>query len=109
MLGRRDGVAERRVHHHDSAARGGWNIHIVNADPGPPDDLEARCHSDDLWCDLGGRANGQPVIVRNRCQQRILVLAEVWFVVNVYAAITEDLHGGFGQLVGNEYTRFHLN
>ena len=54
--------------------------------------------------DLGGGADGQPVIVADDGEQLLLVLAEIGQVVDIDAADLEDLDGGFGQLVGNENT-----
>ena len=102
-----DGVAEGRVHHHDAALRGGGNIDVVDADAGAADDLQLRRRGDDLRRHLAGGADGEAVILRDGGKQRILVLAEVGEVVDVHPAVAEDLHGGFGKLVGNENAGSH--
>ena len=52
--------------------------------------------------DLGGRADGEAVIVADDLGELVLVLAEVGLEVDLDAAILEDLHGGGRQRVGNE-------
>jgi hypothetical protein len=37
MFRRRDGVAVRRVHHHDAARGGGFDVDVVDADAGAAD------------------------------------------------------------------------
>ncbi len=63
---------------------------------------------DDLRRDLGGGADGEAVIVGDGGKQRILVLAEIGLVVDLDAAVAEDLDGGFGELVGNENAGSHV-
>ena len=107
MLGSGDGVAIGRVHDHDAAACGGGDIDIVDADTGAADDLELGSGFDELGRDLGRRADGEPVIGGDDGEERILVLAEIGLIVDIDAAVAEDLHGGFGKLVGDEYTGCH--
>ena len=40
QFGRGNGVAARRVHHHDAPLRGGIDIHVVHADAGAADDAQ---------------------------------------------------------------------
>ena len=100
-----DGVAEGRVHDHDAALAGSGNIDVVDADAGTADHLQLGGGGDDLRRHLGGGADGEAVILRDGLKKGILVLAEVGQIIDVDAAILEDLHGGFGELVGNEYAR----
>jgi hypothetical protein len=65
--------------------------------------------ADELGRDLGGGADGKPVIGRNGREQRVLVAAEIGLVVDLDATVAEDLDGGFGELVGDEYTGCHAN
>src|SRR5690606_31254880 len=87
MLGGGDGVAEGRVHHDDAAARGGGDVDIVDADAGAADHLEVGGGSDQLLRDLGGRADGEAVILADDFEELFLVLAEVGQVVDLDAAI----------------------
>jgi hypothetical protein len=94
MLGRGDRIAERRVHDDDTAARGGRNVDIVDADAGAADDLEIGRGGDQLFGDLGGGADGEAVIMADDFEQLVLVLAELRLEVDFDAAILEDLDGG---------------
>src|SRR3546814_7042045 len=75
MFGRRDRVAERRVHDDDAAARSGRDIDIVDADAGAADDLEAGCRSDQLFRRLGRGTDGETVVIAD-------ALAELFFVLD---------------------------
>ncbi len=107
VFGRGDRVAERRVHDDDAAARGGRNIDIVDADAGAADDLEVGRSGDQLLGRLGGRADGEAVIIADDFGELVLVLAELRLEIDFDAAITEDLDGGFRQFVGYENARCH--
>jgi hypothetical protein len=87
------------------APRGGRNIDIVDADAGAADDLEVGRCSDQLFRDLGGRADGEAVILADDFGELVLVLAELGQVVDLDAAILENLDGGGGEFVGNENAR----
>jgi hypothetical protein len=102
VLGRGDGVAERRVHHDDAAGRGRRQVDIVDADAGPADDLEPAGPLDDLGRDLAERAHGEAVIAGDRLGQRRLVGAELGPVVGLDAAVGEDFHRRRRQLVGDQ-------
>ena len=102
MLGRRDGIAEGRVHHDDALLRRRRNVDIVDPDTGTADHLELGRRRDDLLGDLAGRPNGKTIILADDFEQLVLVLAEIGLVVDVDAVVLEDLHGGLGKLVGNE-------
>ena len=69
MLGRGDRIAERRVHDDDAAARGGRDVDIVDADAGAADHLQPGRGVDQLLGDLGGRADGEAVILVDDCEQ----------------------------------------
>lgn len=107
MFGRRDRIAEGRVHDDDAAARSGRNIDIVDADAGAANDLQVRRRSDDLFRHLGGRADGQTIILADDFEQTVLVFAELRFEIDFDAAVAEDLDGGFRQFVGYENARCH--
>ena len=57
--------------------RGGRNIDIVDADAGAADDLEIGRSRDQLFGRLGGRADGQTIIIADDFEQLFLVLAEL--------------------------------
>ena len=63
MLGRCDRVAMRRVHHHDTARRRRRDIDIVDPDPGPANNLQIVGSGENIPGHLGGRPDGQPVII----------------------------------------------
>ena len=102
-----DRIAKRRVHHHDAALRGGGNVDVVHADAGAADHLEVRRGGDDLRRHLGGGADGEAIVVGDDGKQRILVLAEIGEVIHLHATVAENLHGGFGKLVGYENAGSH--
>ena len=58
-----------RVHDDDAPSRGGGNIDIVHARPGPPDDLEVRAGGDDLRRHLRGAPDQQRVECADRRQE----------------------------------------
>ena len=107
MFGRGDRVAEGRVHDDDAATRGGRDIDIVDADAGAADDLQVGRRLDQLFGRLGGRADGEAIILADDLEQLFLVLAELRLEIDINAAILEDLDGSFRQRVGYEYARCH--
>ena len=107
MFGRGDRVAERRVHDDNTAARGGRDIDIVDADTGAADDLEVGRGSDQLFRRLGGGANGKAIIIADNRGKLFLVFAELRLEIDIDAAITENLDGSFRQFIGYEYARCH--
>ncbi len=107
MFCRCDGVAEWCVHDDDTAARGGRDVNIVDADAGAADDLEVGRGFDQLFGCLGGRADGQAIVIADDFSKLVLVLAELRLEIDFDATITENLDGGFRQFVGYEYARCH--
>ena len=102
VFGGGDGIAERRVHHDDAARGRRRNVDIVDADAGAPDDLQILGIFEDLGRHLGGRANGEAVVIADQRGEFLLVLAERGLEIDLDAAILEDLHGGGRQSVGDE-------
>jgi len=94
MLGGRDGVAERRVHHDDALGCRRRNIDIVDADAGAADDLEVFCIGENLRRHLGGRADGEAVKTADDFGELVFVLAETGLEIDLDAAVLEYLHGG---------------
>ena len=100
VFGRRDRIAERRVHDDDAACRGSRNIDVVDANPGPADDLEAPRRSQDISRHLGGGAHDEAVVFGDAGDE--LVGAEPGLLVRLDATGAKDLRGGGAHLVGNE-------
>ena len=100
VLGGGDRVAERGVHHHDAGGGGGGDVDVVDADAGAADDLQVLGGGDDVLVGLGGRADGEAVVVADDLDQ--LVLGEAGLDVGVDAALLEDVDGGGAKLVGDE-------
>jgi hypothetical protein len=55
-------VPHRRVHHHDAEARRRLEVHVVDADPGRPDDLQVLARLQHLRRDLAAAADGHGVV-----------------------------------------------
>ena len=94
MFGRRDRIAERRIHHDDASRGRRRNIDIVDADAGAADDLQIGGLFEHLGRDLGRRTDGEPVIIADDCGEFFLVLAEVRLEIDFDAALLEDCDGG---------------
>ena len=58
-----DGVPLGGVHDHDAPLAGGGDIHVVQADAGPADDLQFVGGCDDIGGDPGGASDGQAVVL----------------------------------------------
>ena len=69
QFGRRNGVAARRVHHHDAPLRRGINIDVVHADPGASDRAQLRRGFDDFPCDLGFGTNHDCMSILDQGQE----------------------------------------
>ncbi len=103
VLGGGDRVAEGGVHHHDALGRGRGDVDVVDADAGAADDAQGAGLGDQVGGDLGRRADGEAVVAADDLGELRGVLAERRLEVDLDAAVAEDLHGGVGELVGNEY------
>ncbi|MGY3426582.1 hypothetical protein ACVWZW_007086 [Bradyrhizobium sp. F1.13.4] len=102
VLGSRDRIAERRVHHDDALGRGGGNLDVVDADAGAADHLEIGRLLEDLRGRLGRRADREAVVIADDLGELVLVLAEIGLEVDLDTAVFEDLYGGGRERVGNE-------
>ena len=109
MFGGGDHVAEGRVHHDHPLFRGGFLVDVVGADARAANHLEVRRIGEDLFRHLGGRADGEAVIVADDLGQLVFVLAQIGLEIHVDAAVAEDLNGSFGEFVGDEYFGGHLS
>ena len=61
----------------------------------------------DLRRHLGGRADGEAVVIADDLGELVLVLAELGLEIDLDAAILEDLHGGGREGVGDEHAGSH--
>ena len=102
VLGGRDRIAERRVHHDDALGRGGGDLDIVDADAGAADHLEVGRLVEDFRGRLGRGADRKAVIVADDLGELVLVLAEIGLKVDLDAAVFEDLNGCRRERIGNE-------
>ena len=66
VLGGRDVVAARRVHHDDAARGRGGDVDVVDADPGAPDHAQLAARGDHVGGHLGAAADHEPVGVGDR-------------------------------------------
>ena len=103
VLGRRHGIAIGGVHHHDAARRRFGNIDIVDADAGPPDNLQLRRRVEDLACHLGRRADRQPVIPADDGGK--LGRLQPGLHIHLDPAGLEDFDGLRAELVTDKYFR----
>ena len=108
VLGRRDRIAEGRVHHDDAARGRGGNVDIVDADAGASDDPKTR----GLRQYVGGHpcrgANRQTIVIANDGGELFLVLAERRLKIDIDAPRLENLDRGGGELIGDEDARRHF-
>ena len=100
VLGRGDGVAVRRVHHHDAAGGGGFDVDIVHADAGAADDFQVGGGVEQFLGDFGGGADGEAVIVADDGAQ--VGGGEAGFQIDLDAAVAEDVDGGGGEFVADQ-------
>ena len=92
MFGSGDGVTEGRIHDDDATRGRRLGIDVVDANTGTPDDLEiVRCRQQ-LFGDLGRRADGQAIIAADDLLQ--FVLRQAGLHVGFDAAVLEDGDGG---------------
>jgi hypothetical protein len=100
VLGRRDDVGLRRVDDHDALARRGFDVDVVEADAGAPDDDEADARRQHVRGDLRGRADDQGVRAADGVEQ--LVGAQPLADVDLVPCGTQAVEAGFGDLLGDE-------
>ncbi len=107
VLGRRDRIAERRVHHDDAARGRRRNVDIVDADAGAADHFEIFGLLQHFRRDFGRGADRKPVEAVDRRGKLVLVLAEIGLEIDLDAAILEDRDRGGRQRVGDENAGSH--
>ena len=105
MLSRGDRIAERGIHDHDTGGGSRWNIDIVDTDTGAANHLKVLGLGDDVLVGLGGRTDGEAIILVNDLEQ--LILGQAGNDIGLNAARFENLDGGGRQLVSNKNARGH--
>ncbi len=101
VLGGGDRIAERRVHDHDPAGRGGGHVDRIDADAGAADHLEAgQSGIHHRGIDLGRAAHGEPVVIAD--DRRQLLRGQAGPLVDRDPALAEDRRGAGIHLVGDE-------
>ena len=103
VLCRGDGIAERRVHHHNAFLRGGGQVDIIDTNTGAANDFHIGRRFQNSRCGFGGRAHGHAVVIADDFHQ--LVFVETGNHINIDAAIFENLLGGGAHFIGYQYFR----
>ena len=101
VLGRGDGVAVGRVHHHDAAGRRRLDIDIVDPDAGAPHDPERPGPLEERRRHLGGRAHGEALVAADDGGERRRVEARAHLGRD--APRLEHAARGHAHLVGDQY------
>ena len=103
VLGRRDGVAARRVHHHDPLAGRGRDVDVVDAHAGADDHLEPGLVAEHLGRQLRPRADHDPVGLgqRRRAGRRVSSLVET--TTSSPGSARSSSKPFVGQLVGHQH------
>ena len=99
MLGRRDGVAHRRVHDDDTVPGRSLDVDIVDTDPGPAYDLQPAGAFEQFSRNLRCRTDCKSLILSDHLLQGGLVSSEFRPEIGFDAAVAEDLQRSFRQLV----------
>ena len=77
-------------------------VDIVDADAGAADHFQLLGVVEDFGRHLGGRADGEAVVIADDGGELVLVLAEAGLEIDLDAAVLEYLNGGGGKSVGDE-------
>jgi hypothetical protein len=107
MFRRRDGIAERRIHHNDALGRRGGNIDIIDADASTADYFQIGRLRQDLRRHLGRRANRQPVIIADHGGELVRGFAKSGLEINLDAARFENGDRGGRQGIGDKDSGGH--
>ena len=100
MFRRGDRIAKRGVHHHNAARGCRRNIDIVDANPGPADDLQVGGRGQYIFGRLGGGADGKAVIIADDGDQ--LVLGQPGFLMHLNPPRPENFGSLGGHFVGDQ-------
>ena len=99
MLGSRDGVALRGIHHQHPALGGSRHIDVVHTDPGAADDLELGCSRDHLGGHLRAGTDHQSVVITDHADQ--FLGGETRTLVHL-SHLAENVDPGLINRVGNQ-------
>ncbi len=105
MLGRRDRVSVRRIHHHHTPRCGRFHIDVVHTDPGASDNLELGCRVQQLARHLGSRSNGQRVELADDLPQ--LRRRQSGLLRHIDPPPLEHGNRGRGQFVADQHLGHH--
>ena len=103
VLCRGDGIAERRVHHHNAFLGGGGQVDIIDTDTGAADDFHIGRGFQHRRRGFGRRAHRHAVIIADDFNQFVLIKAGNH--INIDAAIFENLLGSRAHFICNQYFR----
>ncbi len=101
LLGHREDVRGRRVHHHDAALGRGRDVHVVQADTGPAHHLERGACGQDLGRDLGGRADDERLGPDDRPEE--LLGGEPLLDVDVVTRVGKQVEPALRDLLRHQY------
>ena len=107
VFGSGDGIAEGRIHHHHTTRRGAGDIHIINANAGAPDNLQARCDFQHFPRHLGGGTHRQAIIIANNGAQ--FGGRKPGFHISFNAALTKNRDRSGAEFIGNQNARHGLH
>ena len=99
LFGGADDVGLRRVDHHDAAARGGFDVDVVQADPRARHHLQLWRGGEHLVGDLRGAADDERVVGRDLGRE--VAPGEVGAHVHL-EVLAEQLQPLLGELLGDE-------
>src|SRR5215203_1879608 len=109
MLGSRDRVSERCVHHDHALGGRGRNVDIVDPDTGTADHLQVLGILQKLGGYFGGGADCKSVKTADNPSKLLLVGTELRLEIDFDAAVLEDLNGSVGKSIGNKNFGSHGN
>ena len=100
MLGRRDDVPRRGVDHQDPELGRRLQVDVVEADPGPADDLQLLACRQQLPVDLRGRPDDEGVVAPDLGEE--LLPREPRLHLAKETGLGEDRQAGFRERLGDE-------
>ena len=105
VLGGGHDVGRGRVAHDDAVLGGRFDVHVVHAHAGAPDDAQAIGGFDDLGRDLRGRAHDERIVAGNGLDQ--LLGRHLQLDVDLAPLVAEHCETRLGQPLGNQHLLRH--